>query len=159
VLTSLRSIRRSKTRSVALCLATFLALATIAFAQTPERAELLAEPKLDEEAIKLFLAAGYPIDFAVDDGRTALTSAVMYRHLDVALFLVKAGADVNIADSNNATPLFHAAGNCEATELVRALIDAGADPSPATRGSTTAIQMAEMMKCEENAKLIRSASN
>jgi hypothetical protein len=109
------------------------------------------------EALKLFLAAGYPIDFAVDDGRTALNSAVMYRRLDVAVFLIEAGADVTIADSNNATPLFNAAGNCEATDLVRALLKAGADPKPETRGGTTALQMAEIMKCIDNEAVIRSS--
>ena len=109
------------------------------------------------EALKLFLAAGYPIDFVVKDGRTALTSAVMYRHIDLALYLVEAGADVNIADSNNATPLFHAAGNCEATELVRVLIDAGADPTPATRGNTTALQMAGVMSCAVIQEIIQAA--
>ncbi len=110
------------------------------------------------EALKLFLAAGYPIDFSVADGRTALNSAVMYQHEDIALFLIDAGANVNIADSNNATPLFNAARSCDATELVRALVDAGADPAPSTRGGTTALQMAEIMKCSDNEALIRAAS-
>ena len=109
------------------------------------------------EALELFLAAGYPIDTDVDGGRTALGSAIMYRHLDVAMYLIEAGADVNIADANNATPLFHAAGNCEAAEVVQALIDAGADPTPATRGDTTALQMAEIMSCTENQKIIQGA--
>jgi len=108
------------------------------------------------EKVKLFLAAGYPIDFAVD-GRTALLSAIMYRHIDLAGFLVEAGADVNLADSNNATPLFHAAGNCGAIELVRHLIEAGADPTPATRGNTTAVEMAGVMGCTDNEAIIRGA--
>jgi hypothetical protein len=108
------------------------------------------------ETLELFLAAGYPIDFAVD-GRTALLSAIMYRHIDLAGFLVEAGADVNLADSNNATPLFHAAGICDATELVRALIEAGADPAPATRGNTTAVEMAGVMGCTDNEAIIRAA--
>jgi hypothetical protein len=109
------------------------------------------------EALKLFLAAGYPIDFSVADGRTALNSAVMYQHEEIALFLIDAGANVNIADSNNATPLFNAARSCDATKLVRALVDAGADPAPSTRGGTTALQMAEIMKCGDNEALIRAA--
>jgi hypothetical protein len=111
------------------------------------------------EAVKLFLAAGFPIDFTVNDGRTALSSAIMYRHVDLALYLVEAGADVNIADGNNATPLFHAAGNCDASELVRALIAAGADPTPATRGNTTAAEMAGIMSCTENQEIIEAADD
>lgn len=106
--------------------------------------------------VKLFLAAGVPVDSA-DQQRTALVSAIMYRHLALAAFLIEAGADVNLADSNNATPLFHAAGNCDAAEVVRALVDAGADPSPATAGGMTALQMAEVMSCPDNATIIQAA--
>lgn len=108
------------------------------------------------DAAKLFLASGIPID-TVSRGSTALLSAIQYHHVDLALFLVAAGADVNIADTNNATPLFHAAGICDATELVRALIAAGADPAPATRGNTTAFQMAGIMGCTANQDLIAAA--
>jgi ankyrin repeat protein len=81
----------------------------------------------------------------------------MYGHLELAKLLVDSGADVNLADGNNATPLFHAAGNCEATEFVRVLIEAGADPTPATRGNTTAVEMAGIMGCADNEALIRAA--
>lgn len=106
--------------------------------------------------VKLFLAAGVPVDFE-DQQRTALVSAIMYRHLDLAEFLIEVGANVNLADSNNATPLFHAAGNCDAADVVRALVDAGADPSPATAGGMTAAQMAEVMSCSDNAAIIQAA--
>jgi len=109
------------------------------------------------EAVELFLASGVPIDFAVEDGRTALLSAVIFDHVDIATFLLKMGADVNLADSNNATPLFHAAGKCDAVELVRALLAAGADPTPATKGNTTAVEMAGIMGCADNEAAIRSA--
>ncbi len=107
--------------------------------------------------VKLFVAAGVPVDFE-DQQRTALASAIMYRHLDLARFLIDAGADVNLADSNNATPLFHAAGNCDAADVVRALLDAGADTTPATAGGMTALQMAEVMSCTDNAAMIRAST-
>jgi hypothetical protein len=110
------------------------------------------------EAVKLFLVAGVPIDFVTNDGRSALVSAIAYRHLDLASFLVEAGANVNLADSNNATPLFHAAGICDAVELVRALLAAGADPTPATHGNMTAAEMAGVMGCADNEAAIRAAS-
>ena len=40
-------------------------------------------------------------------GRTALALATMKYHCFVALFLITVGADVNIADFNNFTPLHH----------------------------------------------------
>jgi len=109
------------------------------------------------ETVKLFLAAGFPIDYTTADGRTALLSALMYGRYDLARFLVDAGADVNLADSNNATPLFYAASNCNATDLVNALLAAGADPSQATRGNTTAADMAAAMGCSDNEAAIRAA--
>ncbi|MEJ2189566.1 MAG: ankyrin repeat domain-containing protein [Acidobacteriota bacterium] len=118
---------------------------------------VLSAVKGDAEAVKLFLAAGSPIDYATADGRTALLSALMYGRFDLARFLVDAGADVNIADSNNATPLFHAASNCTATDLVKALLAAGADPTQATRGKTTAAEMAAAMGCTDNEAAIRAA--
>lgn len=110
-----------------------------------------------QEAVELFLAAGVPIDHTTADGRTALLSALMYGRFDLARFLVDAGADVTIADSNNATPLFYAAMNCPATDLVNALLAAGADPTPATRGSTTALEIAGAMGCADNEAAIRAA--
>lgn len=110
----------------------------------------------NRDMLELFLAAGFPIDYQTGDGRTALSSAVMYGRPEIALFLIDAGADVNIADSNNATPLFQAAGKCDQTEVVRALLAAGADPSPATRGGATAAQMAGIMSCTDNEAAINS---
>jgi hypothetical protein len=109
------------------------------------------------EILELFLAAGFDIDFTTDDGRTALSSAVMFGQPELALVLIEAGADVNIADGNNATPLFHAAGKCDQFEVVEALLAAGADPTPKTRGGTTAAQMAGIMGCAENEAAIVTA--
>ena len=131
-------------------------LAELGFREASEQMFVMSAVQGQIEAVKLFLAAGVPID-AVDRDSTALVSATMFGHLDVALFLVEAGADVNLADSNNATPLFHAAGKCDATELVRSLIKAGADTTPATRGGTTAHQMAGYMTCTENQKILEAA--
>jgi len=41
--------------------------------------------------------------------------------------------------------------------VVRALLAAGADPSPATRGGTTAAQMAGIMSCTDNDAAINAA--
>lgn len=43
-----------------------------------------------------------------DDGHTALAIATMRGHEEAVRFLVKRGADVNLADLNGQTPLFHA---------------------------------------------------
>ena len=58
---------------------------------------------------------------AVDrDGRTLLLNAVCYERIAVAEFLIKAGADVNRADSMGYTPLHIAVqrGNIALTEML-----------------------------------------
>lgn len=109
------------------------------------------------EILELFLAAGFSIDYQTNDGRTALSSAISFGQPELALFLIKAGADVNIPDGNNATPLFHASGKCDQLELVKALLAAGADTTPVTAGGTNAAQMAGIMSCTNNEAAIKAA--
>ena len=119
---------------------------------------VMSAVKGDVEAVPAFLAVGVPVNAAVADGRTALVSAVRFGHGEVALLLLAAGADSNLTDSNNGTPLLHAAGRCDFTGVVRALLVAGADTTPVTRGGTTAEQMAGIMGCAENQRVIAAAA-
>ncbi len=103
--------------------------------------------------VRLLLAAGVPIN-SRSHGSTALIAAIRGRYRKLTPMLIDAGADVNAADDNNATPLYFAAERCTWTEIVKSLLKHGAKTTPKTRGGSTALQSAEWAKCTENAKLI-----
>lgn len=84
----------------------------------------------DLSLIKRLLAGGSGINTFDDLGKTALHWAAKKEHLEVAAFLIEAGADVNARDESRIgdTALGEIAGNCSFA-MARLLIDAGADPS------------------------------
>lgn len=62
------------------------------------------------EVVKLLIAAGAPLDHVNNLGWTALIESIVLgdggpRHLETLRALVRAGANVNLADRNGATPL------------------------------------------------------
>ena len=64
---------------------------------------------------------------------------------DAFLLLLNAGADVNAAAWRGTTPLIHAVAMSEA-DMVRALLDRGADPSIKTPAGKTALDFARERK-------------
>jgi hypothetical protein len=110
----------------------------------------------DTEAVRMFLAAGLPVDTRYDD-RTPLLSAAMTGQVETALLLIEAGADVNAADSNSSTSLIWSAQKCATHELVQALVDAGADVNAQAKGGATPLMMAKVMSCTENLRILTEA--
>jgi len=108
------------------------------------------------DALKIFIAAGMPIDVE-SDGRTALMSAAMMGHVEAGKFLIEAGADVNKTDLTGALPLLRLSMQCKATELVKAFIKAGADLNAKMEGGITALEMARLAKCTQNARVLAAA--
>lgn len=64
-------------------------------------------------------------------GITPLVMASMHGRLEIAQLLVKNGADVNLAAKNGTTPLIAAAS--KSLELVKFLLEKGADPAARTQ--------------------------
>ena len=58
------------------------------------------------------------------NGYTPLAAAVSYNHIDLVEFLISEGADVNIRDTENDTPLYVA----ENVKVAQKLLYHGADP-------------------------------
>lgn len=71
---------------------------------------------------------------ATRPGWTPLMNAVHKGQLPVVRLLIAAGADVGRAGADGTTALMLASGE-ESAEMVRVLLDAGADPRPGKRGS------------------------
>ena len=83
-----------------------------------------------DEVVRMLIAAKAPLDHVNNLGWTALIESIVLgdggkRHVATLEALVKAGANVNIADRNGATPLALAKGRGY-TEMVKILEAAGA---------------------------------
>lgn len=79
-----------------------------------------------EEVSKLIKEKGLHPDTCNADGITPLHCAVALSHHEMTVFLVNAGANVNVADDHSWTPLHSAAFNNDRT-TVELLTDHGAD--------------------------------
>ena len=108
------------------------------------------------DALRLFIAGGMPVD-TESGGRTALMSAAMMGHVEAGKVLIEAGADVNKPDVTGSPPLLRLVMKCNATELVQAFIDTGADLNVELRGGVTARAMAKMANCTENTRVLKAA--
>jgi len=131
-------------------------LAELGYSEVNESMLVMSAVKGETEAVRMFLAAGLPVDARYDD-RTPLLSAAMYGRVETALLLIEAGADVNARDTNDSTPLLWAAQKCEAHELVRALVEAGADVNAKAKGGGNPLMMATVMSCTENTDILTKA--
>lgn len=104
----------------------------------------------DLRAVVLYLRAGMP------PSTRALHSSLSSDRPDVALALIEAGAHPD-ALLGGITPLFSAAGVCQLTAVVRALIDAGANLNARPPSGATLLELTEAYNCPEQARLLREA--
>ncbi|MGK5085597.1 ankyrin repeat domain-containing protein, partial [Bdellovibrionota bacterium FG-1] len=115
-----------------------VALNTLVFAG----AILAAESSVDQESlnkslrqeamggviprIEQLIRRGANINGQAAHGETALEYAIWFGRWGAALKLIELGANPNLADDSGRTPLLRAAGECNASRVVEALLRAGA---------------------------------
>lgn len=130
--------------------------------QLDERGFFHAVMEGDLPAIRHFLTAGMSPDTRDEAMERPLLRATSYCHhedkpfVDIALALIAADADVNVRDTNGATPLIHAAQGCP-LEVVEALLGAGADVDARAAGGATPLMMARVMGRDEIVAVLTAA--
>jgi hypothetical protein len=114
-------------------------------------------------AVDLFIELGMKGTVARPDGTQAIVAAAMacgYEPKDpraqVIASLLRAGANPNGKDSNNATVLIWAAQSCP-VEAIKSLIQAGADVNARARGGGTALVLAEAMQRADVVAVLKTA--
>jgi glyoxylase-like metal-dependent hydrolase (beta-lactamase superfamily II) len=75
-------------------------------------------------------------------GMTILLAAVGYRRLEIAEYLISQGAEVNVRNDFNTTPLHLACGNGLPSEFVRRLVEKGADVNAVAKYSGRPLDLA-----------------
>jgi hypothetical protein len=111
----------------------------------------------NEDVVRLFLAAGMPVDTPNSQGDHALLMAIQGRYVDLAAEILKAGANPNLPDQNGYTPLIELAAFCDETKLVAAVIQAGGNVKARANNGKTPLGVARETGCTEIARLLRKA--
>lgn len=88
---------------------------------------IMHRPTPELADVKLLVHAGAAVNATNKEGRTALHKALAWTHLDIARFLLKRGAEVDINALSGGTPLHLACWSGGTIEGVRLMVEAGAD--------------------------------
>ena len=125
---------------VALCAASAVAMPqAVGQAGVPPLIEAVRNQ--DHDAVRALLAEEVDVNAPQPDGATALHWAVHWEDLALANLLIGAGADPNVANDLEVTPLVMACTSGNAA-LVGRLLAAGADPNAALASGETALMAA-----------------
>ncbi|MDQ0925073.1 ankyrin repeat protein [Pseudarthrobacter sp. W1I19] len=112
------------------------------------------------EVLRLTLDAGADVASTNRYGGTALIPASEHGHVETVRILIAAGVPVNHVNNLGWTAMQEAIllnnGGPRQQEVVRMLLDAGADPDIRDREGRTALQNAERLGFAEIAALVRS---
>ena len=105
--------------------------------------------------VDALIQAGADLDAKADGNVTALMLSVdmAFGDPDIALRLIRAGADVQAADTNGDTALIVATTE-SSLEVVKALLEKGANPNAKGLGGETALHYAAMNAMLDQAKLL-----
>jgi ankyrin repeat protein len=134
----------------ALLVASFMAVAA-----PPGADARLADAAMrrDKAAVRTLLDQKVDVNAPGKDGTPALHWIVRVDDLETAQLLIRAGADVKLADRYGVTPLYLAAVNGNAA-MIKLLIDAGADPNSVDPTGETTLMAAARIGDLESVKTL-----
>lgn len=128
--------------------------------------EAVVANTFEDDTVKALLAARPAINAQDNEGATALLLAcIIGRRPSLVSFLIAAHADVNLPDKTGQTPLLAAAAfenrhgsfGAESADIVRQLINAGADIKARNAANETALMLAIRAEREDLIKLLLDA--
>ena len=108
----------------------------------------------DIQAVKQHLATGTDVNAKDKGGGTALYSAAIVGHNEIAELLINKGANVRVKNKANFTPLHEGAYNGH-KEIVELLITSGANVNAMKTDGMTPLDMAHMNRRNEIVDLLR----
>ena len=97
----------------------------------------------DLETVKAFIAAGFDVNAAEsgDFGSSLLHNAIRYGQMEIFLYLIEQGANIDFVDAVGWTPLMEAIIDSK-PEFGKVLVEKGADQSIANARGATAKMLA-----------------
>ena len=96
----------------------------------------------DLDKVKLLVKNGININYQPynTDGSALMRAVAGNQHPEIAKFVIKAGADLNLQDEVGDTALMYAS-NAGSTEMVKILLKAGADPNIPDKDGNTPLHL------------------
>ena len=109
-------------------------------------------------AMLLLLEAGAALDAPASYSLTPLHCAIYGGQIDVVKVLIEKGADLQAREGERGMQALHIAVGAKKTDIVKLLLQAGADPSVETEEGMTALDIAEYVRDEAIAEMLKANS-
>ncbi|MBR0238010.1 MAG: ankyrin repeat domain-containing protein [Thermoguttaceae bacterium] len=119
----------------------------------------LASSNGNSQYVQKLLDLGTNPNIHLDNKRTPLHVAVINKHISCVSILIKAGAKVDALDNTNSTPLLYCVLLCRDSQIVKVLLEAGADPSIRNVHNQSALSIAKKRKNKELYELLKPYEN
>lgn len=149
----MRIITRISNIGLLTCLLQFIVFVSVVFS-TPDNDLITASETGNIKAALKAIEEKANLNALSSHGRSALTISIIKKHTDIAKLLINKGADINLVDYDQLTPLCYAAERGDLC-LVKQLIDKGANVNHQNDQGTTPLLFAVLDKDSyETAKLL-----